>query len=432
MLLNFVPDAPYWFLLRCVSCDWDSSVDVRLRARSSLLRLGAGLEQHFCLKLSQPPASLIVALPDVPATQAHKDQVMDKFMATPSDCLPLGARRLAERCRNAEDPLEVIVEPIDFLSRNAPLASDFSERAHAQMRQNLRSSTVGRRFDTAADNVLCRQCRTAHMQRNGRDPALVPISWSGQESQDPDDPSPSGSGSAGALVVSESGGRSKRRVGNLLLRDCNHKKARHKQVYAATRSLSTPELERIHAHACAEWAMLNDDMKESWRIFFENAPGKKSRGADAVVVAERPKKQFAPLWGQRGTDASYAICPSTLAAHRRLDRNTLHPVAPVQSELIVSRAAPVCPVVPTHVAGWAGLVGCGCSMKNMCRAHGLLDRQEVSQLDHVTKKLCKWVAKLGKAVVDEVDSFLWLHDASSLAPRCDRIVLLADAKYQPQ
>ena len=42
MLLNFVPDAPYWFLLRCVSCDWDS-VDVRLRARGSLLRLGAGL-----------------------------------------------------------------------------------------------------------------------------------------------------------------------------------------------------------------------------------------------------------------------------------------------------------------------------------------------------------------------------------------------------
>ena len=89
-------DGPSWRLLTCVGASpWD--VRAAMMAKSELLLLSAALVDHFELRMSRPPYTLIRLLnPEI--SQVEQRRIVLEFLRAPVHCLSLLCRRLRELC----------------------------------------------------------------------------------------------------------------------------------------------------------------------------------------------------------------------------------------------------------------------------------------------------------------------------------------------
>ncbi len=165
------PSGENWALFRARGLS-GSSVRVRRVSRGVLTRLSGGLETYYVRPLGTAPEVLVLTLPSVDLPRREKKAVVKEFQDTPRLCLPLGARRLAQMCEGLPlgEAMRMIRQPISVLGDEALLASDKSERDHAQFRCDLRSEKTASNFDDAASRVFCRTARQAHIDGGGSDP----------------------------------------------------------------------------------------------------------------------------------------------------------------------------------------------------------------------------------------------------------------------
>ena len=153
-LIEFDALAVPWLLLRLFTVDF-TRPSLRLRARASLIKHSTGVEMHFTRRLSQPPLSLVAAMPAVQASDTWKRERLAEFLAIPLECLPLGAQRLRRSVTTVADCYAVLPTAIGPLLQRSGASTDASERSHAQMRQDMSSATRSRKFGEGSTRVAC-------------------------------------------------------------------------------------------------------------------------------------------------------------------------------------------------------------------------------------------------------------------------------------
>ena len=162
---SFRADCSSWLLLDCIGVGF-SSQRVRLLTRAALMRQHTGLVHHFTKKFSSAPYSLLLTLPNVTVPLAVKREIADQFVSqlrTPRECLTPGAQRMQDACSSGEDVPIVLRAPLEVFGDKAAVSTDNVERAHAQVRQYLRSATRARDVEESQNRVVCRQTQAAHL-----------------------------------------------------------------------------------------------------------------------------------------------------------------------------------------------------------------------------------------------------------------------------
>ena len=411
---SFRADCSSWLLLDCIGVGF-ASQRVRLLTRAALMRQHTGLVHHFTKKFSSAPYSLLLTLPNVDVPLAVKREISEKFVSrTPRECLSPGAQRMQDACSSGEDVQIVLRAPLEVFGDKAAVSTDNVERAHAQVRQDLRSATRARDVGESQNRVVCRQTRAAHLARKGSDPAVF---------------CPAVAGPAAAMEHHKNN-----HPGSAKIRHRNHKMKVWKALHAPSRKMIPAELEDVRSLADQDWVLMEQEERQQWG---EYAVVQKSKSIGSAIVAHQQPENFRGLWDNH-TDSATVFSDIVLKSMilPAEDVETVESVAvPAAEELANDDDGQV--TVPNRCQktgqGWGPLWGCAGKVKNLCRLHGALNRAEVLKLNALTAYLNRWVRLLGRSTVDEVNSFAWFktdaraEDGSSL----DRVCLLSDCIYQP-
>lgn len=167
LMVEWGPESQHWKLLaRMGACMADPGL--RHKVRVLLLQAHVGLVEYFGLRFGAPPYSL-GALCDPAASAALKAKVVDGLFKSPAPCLPLFARRLQQLFATREDILASAPSVIESWAIAAPVGVDWCERAHAQMRTDLRSDGPARSATASANRCFCRQAAASQADRGGHD-----------------------------------------------------------------------------------------------------------------------------------------------------------------------------------------------------------------------------------------------------------------------
>ena len=141
-------------------------------ARQELLQSGCSILEHFELRLSRPPYTILKFMDDAVSSD-RKREVADEFVHAPKHCISLFGVRVQEQCPTAAQLLEKGPHIARALDGGAEIAIDHSERAHGDMRKDLRSSGPAKSFTVSANRNYCHQVAAAHNSRPGAQDPLV-------------------------------------------------------------------------------------------------------------------------------------------------------------------------------------------------------------------------------------------------------------------
>ena len=172
LLEHWSPEAPKWAWFRATGGDFDSPA-LALWARRQVLFLMAGVFRHFDSKMCHSPYTF-AKLVDPGVSPASRRQVAEAFLQVPEHCLSVLCKRMRARGPSVEALVHEGGAVVEAWLRSAPAAIDFTERSHAQMRPDLRSTGRSKSATINANKVLCQQMRAEHLRRCQCDPSEAP------------------------------------------------------------------------------------------------------------------------------------------------------------------------------------------------------------------------------------------------------------------
>jgi len=417
LLQEFRPDAPSWVLLRLAGSSFQDG-DTRSFARCHLFQLSASLFEHFEVKWSKPPYSLLPTLePDVPLAEKRK-LVRDFLHGCPDHCLSLFLKRLKDAYPTVYLFLSGGVLVLRSWCSNLALGIDFSERAHYALRLQLRSTNRARNATAAANKVFLQEAAAGHLARHGCLPSQqTAVASTGNAIEGPATPA-------------------NKRVVPAPLAFMNHKMAAFKICRAPRRPLTETEVEEARARHAREWADMGHEAKEHWTTLQQAAALTRVLLPRAEPPSERPPIT-SNLWGSPVDSGNLVPVADIVAERRRTKQTERRAIARHDPALMVK--GPVCarPVAKTEGAGRpAAICSCWEAKQNVCRVtlpHGVAKR-----LDKLLAVVNSWVESL--AGRQEHASFLALFRGHT-PPHCgddvgagevDAIVALALTRKKPK
>jgi hypothetical protein len=131
LLANFHAENPGWALVAATGNDFlgASSSVMRRFVRQVLMQLSGSVFDHFDLRWSEPPYSLLPLLEaDEVAPRIEKRRRCAAFLSKPDHCLSAFLKQLRRRCPNMRQLLKDSVPLLDAFNANLYLGIDFSER----------------------------------------------------------------------------------------------------------------------------------------------------------------------------------------------------------------------------------------------------------------------------------------------------------------
>ena len=224
-LLGYLEDcsagAEHWLLLSALGGDF--SLDkVRVWARQLLLQTASATFEFFEHRLSHPPFTLFKLGDDRVPARVQRD-LADQFLYTNEHCLSLFCCRLRKLYPTRHALLEHAPAVMRALDGGSEVCIDSTERLHASLRLELRSTGAASSFAVGANRLMCSQLRAAHQQLTECDPAVLPLPSLAEETVRPRSKS-TGCG------------------GNPKLEFRNHKLKTHKAMVAAEKPLTQHQL----------------------------------------------------------------------------------------------------------------------------------------------------------------------------------------------
>ena len=159
-----------------------------------------------------------------------------------------------------------------------------SERAHAEMRQDLKTSVRAKAVTPSANRVVCRQLHSEHVARGGAelDALLEEIRSSGRERV----------ACAQAVVpaarasTSVDTSRASRHPGSSYIRYINRQLSAHKTLCAPARPLTDLERHEVRVRAHAQWQGMCSQEKSQWATRNRAENNKRAR-MEAVEDVQR-------------------------------------------------------------------------------------------------------------------------------------------------
>ena len=176
---NFSEDAEFWLLFRELGGDFGSRA-CRSFARRHQLQTSAALLQYFEARMSHGHYMLI-KLPDDGVSADWELAIAEAFHDIPDHCLSLLGRRIKMQCPSAEALVGSAHLCVTPWAESVFLAINSTERSHASMRFDVRSTFVARKFPQTSNRVMCQQLGAEHRRRGGEVPCLK--HWQAQLSQ---------------------------------------------------------------------------------------------------------------------------------------------------------------------------------------------------------------------------------------------------------
>jgi len=367
-------DSP-WFLIDLLGGDLNDA-KLRLSARRSVLQLAAGLQEVFELRLSQPPYRLGWLCIDG-VSRVQKEQVVADFFAEPSACQSYMCRRLREMYPTEGAFLDGAPLALQTWLRCTPTAIDFSERAHAQMRHDIRSAGPASSFEAAAARCLCREFAAEHVRRGGKDPALIDL-------KDMVTASPQ-SGLQQLAELNGGGGKRRNIGGNGFFEFHNVRMHTHKMLVAPQRPLTKDELQSIEISIGEAWGAMDVETQRLWLARHRSGGQRAIQDQAAAALVDHEGQQFLGLWNS-SRDRNFIVEPGALPdfATHRVDRHKLASSSPVVD------APPRC---ARATSDWGSLFSCKGLKKNVCRIHGMNDVCQRA-MNGMTGLINSWVDRL--------------------------------------
>ena len=408
-----------WSLFQALGGDF-ANTDAKLWARAQTLQLCSGLFDFFEIMMCSPPHNLLRLTDDAVPTE-RKRAAAAEFLLCPEHCLSLFSLRLREKCPTVPSLLNHGAQILRSWGQSSFVAIDFSERSHGQMRTDLSSSGRSRSFATSSNRMFCQQMKAELISRGCSDPAgAKPLRNACVAGLD-----------GSAPLLPDVKPKSKR----MEFQNC--RLATFKKVHAPHRPLTSDERHRCLAVVATDWAKMNEDQMEQWRLIHQGAVlGRRLPGQPAL--ANGPPATAKSLW-HSNAEASPG-CPP-LPADFVSQQHGLHSSKKERRELSLEDPALkiLGPVAVTASSlhpdpnGRDHVFGCYTKKKNVCRA--VLSDEDAKDLNILTNKLSDWVSSMGAVEAYKADKLLWLHGevpGSDPETKVDMIALLVDVRLSPK
>jgi len=172
LLRDWRADAPHWRLLAAMGGDFTND-EVRRLARQMILPTGAAGFDYFEQRMSHAPFTLF-KLGDARVPRSRQRAIGTTFFKIPEHCLSLFCLRLRKsKCPNLMELLETAPKIMKALDAGAQVAIDQTERSHAGLRVDLRSTGQAANFTDGVNRFFCQQFRALHIAAGGEDPAAT-------------------------------------------------------------------------------------------------------------------------------------------------------------------------------------------------------------------------------------------------------------------
>lgn len=403
LLLNWQVDEKGWLLLAILGADFRDK-DLRLYARCGLIKACVGIFDHFDLKLSLPPYSLKV-LGNASACDSIKMGAAKSFFDHPEGCLSLFCQRLRKMFPTRRLLVSRAPPLINAVMETAPTNIARSERAHADMRADLRSDGPGRSFAPSSNRRFCREMKAQHMDRGGSDPmvsvqALV------------DNSAASGSSH---LKGKLSGGH----MGNPYFRFLNMKMRSASLRHGQSQPLTAEEMTAVRAAAKEEWenAIVPDpEAQDEWKAL---AVAQKELRANAALVQRdgggNSDDNFKGLWASSSL-ALHMLDPASVASYIETagvgdngDASKWRERIWQDSNLVVPAEVAKRFVEPTDGTSWRAVFGCGALKRNICRLHTDELASTMDYMDELRSRINYYIDNASKDIVDRGEVLLWCH-----------------------
>jgi len=417
LLQEFRPDASSWVLLRLAGASFQDG-ETRSFTRCHLFQLSASLFEHFEVKWSKPPYSLLPLLePDVPLVEKRR-LTRDFLRGCPDHCLSLFLKRLKAAYPTVSSFLSGGILVLRSWCLNLSLGIDFSERAHYAFRLQLRSTNRARNATAAANKVFLQEAAAGHFARHG----CLPSQGTAVASTD--------------NAIAGPASTATKRVLPAPLAFMNHKMAAFKVCRAPRRPLTETEVEEARARHAREWADLDPEAKEHWATIQRAAVLTRVLLPRAEPPSERPPIT-SNLWGSPVDSGNLVPVADVVAERRRTNKTEREATARHDPALMVK--GPVCARAVAETKGDgrpSAICSCWEAKRNVCRV--TLPPGVAQRLDGLLAVVNSWVASL--AGRHEHASVLALFRGHT-PPRCaddagagevDAIVALALTRQRPQ
>ena len=389
-----------------------------LLAKRDLLRLGASTLDHFELRMSQPPYTLI-ALADPAIPDAKRRCIATSFLNEPLHCLSLFCRRLRDLCPDESTLMGKGAQLVDAWAKGSYVAIDMSERSHAQLRQKIRSDKGARAFVPAANRLVCSQLRDTHIALGGRDPALLDVSSHDEAGGD--------EGAAPHAQQEPGSGRPSASGLNPYLVYRNHRFHTHKQTLTRGAKMKREEMQALEQKCKADWARMSPHEQGPWqRIFRGKVVG---RGLQLGCIAPSDAREV----GYRswcGTSVQRQPIPlAQLSDYVAQDSCAARRKRAARDAVVVRCVTPRASLMPAGTEVQRLMWGC-VGDKKTCRA--VLPAAQASRVDDVASLLREWASSLGAEVAGLGQSLICLRGASpESGERMDIVLLLVMERLRP-
>jgi hypothetical protein len=392
LLRDFGPTSLPWVVLRVAGGDFKDPA-CRKFARCFVLQLVASFLDHFVLKWSEPPYSLLPLLEPTVAA-AEKRRRAASFFAKPAHCLSLFLRRLRARYPSVPALMSGGLSVLRSWNDGQCLGIDYCEKSHYALRLQLRSAGRAKNATHAANTVFVREAIAGHAKLHGRLPAQSLAETASFRAAVPQPPLPA------AAPAKPS------HMGHAQLVALNSKMHAFKRLHAPDRSLTPEERAKAQAQAKKEWSEQRPEVRDQWLRLHEAASLAKRHPLPLPPSTPAPPPATNNLWGSPADPASLvpaAAIVNTYEQAKSAERKLLCWSDPrlLVGEDVPARMASQAAGVDDDSPDFDLSCKMGCcwdGKKNVCRAS--LPPGDARRMDGLTELLNRWCAVAGPAADD--------------------------------
>ena len=421
LLQAWGPDAAEWSVFAAMGGQWDFHVAM-LHARKNVLVLLASLHDHYVVRMSQAPFTWF-KLDDPVVDEPRKAQIVRESLDTPLHCMSLFSEKFQSLCPT-EAAFRAFAPKIMQAVSAGGLSVDASERAHAHMRVDLRSTGPAKNVTGSCNRTFCQDVRAAHRDRTKVDP-LVPPPPPALHAR----PRPRGArrGDPAGRLVERRGGSARREWQNSTLRN-------FKATVSPNAPLTNEQLSTFYDTCRIEWAKVSHAARSNWRHLLQGTLADMGSRQDQIVPQHT---HVGPLWSACLEKHQHDDVRAPVSLHRFCEAYTESSVREQQAksqfdpDLFVDGTVRNRMVdVPHDMV--RKLCGCSAKKKNVCRE--ILPDAMRALLDALTAMTSAWVDTFGAKGLADLRLVLYRGqgELNGAVRQIDFVALLIDARFSPK
>jgi hypothetical protein len=304
------------------------------------------------------------------------------------------------------------------------IAVDFSERSHAQMRQDMRSSGRAKSASASASRVYCQQVRAELVSRGALDPSSATSAGLGCMQEE---------GNQGGVMAQQ---QPPAPGGNPYFDFLNFSMSTYKATFAKDAVMTDGDMAKVRTRAREAWDAMTQQQRDLWLVIYRARVMQARLGEHGplAVVPVVDKKEEKPLWFlPHGPGSPSVPIKDVCSSYSNFGKDAYRQIFDNPKLRVIGPVPARASTLPPRADGSDLVFGCCSSRKNICRH--ILSPNVQRQMDIILSLLNKCVDDLGCEVARQASCLLWMRGTEldpTEGPPVDLVVLLSDPWYSPK